>query len=77
MDRVEVTAKASGFTYEGIPRPEGTVFECSRYDALRLSVIGKVALPEGCSAEDLTERPAPPARQKRKGYRRRDMVAEG
>lgn len=70
MARVDVTAKA-GCIYDGVPRPEGEVFDCDLRDAKVLRMIGKVEF-EGEAEE---EPPAATTKPKRR-YQRKDLVAE-
>lgn len=72
MPRVDVTAKV-GFVYDGVPRPEGAVFDCDLGDANILRDIGKVEF-EGTAEEPAIE--APPSKPKAKRYQRKDLVAE-
>lgn len=69
MPVVDVTAKA-GCLYDGVPRPEGDVFPCEVSDAKVLKLIGRVEFDESI----LPAEPAPAKR--RRGYKRKDMVAE-
>lgn len=72
MARVDVTAKP-GCIYDGVPRPEGEVFDCDVQDAKVLKLIGKVDFDESLIP---AEPPATAAKSKR-SYKRKDMVAEG